>query len=130
MSNKTKKFYKPGRLPQKGTKVSLKTQPYMNGIVFNTDDPILSFHEYVAATNFLVHQYEFLSEIAGMKEIISDRFGDGLYPEKVAKIKLLLEFLEQSPIEIVLKEQQVDNTILNDLTATQMAVDSQGGNNV
>lgn len=132
MSNKTKKFYKPGRLEQKGTKVSLKTQPYINGIVFDTDDPITSFHSYIAATNFIVHQYEYLREIPGMKEIISERFGDGIYPEKIAKVKLLLDFLAQSPIEVVLKEQKVDKQILNDLaiSAIQAAEEVQGGTEV
>lgn len=132
MSNKTRKFYKPGKLEQKGTKVSLKTQPYINGIVFDTDDPITSFHSYIAATNFIVHQYEYLREIPGMKEIISERFGDGIYPEKIAKVKLLLDFLAQSPIEVVLKEQRVDKQILNDLTisAIQAAEEYQGGTEI
>lgn len=132
MSNKTKKFYKPGRLEQKGTKVSLKTQPYINGIVFDTDDPITSFHSYIAATNYIVHQYEFLREIPGMKEIISDRFGDGTTSEKIAKVKLLLDFLARSPIEVTLKEQKVDQQILNDLTisALQSAEEEQGGTEV
>ena len=129
MSNKTKKFYKPGRLEQKGTKVSLKTQPYINGIVFDTDDPITSFHSYIATTNYIVHQYEFLREIPGMKEIISDRFGDGITSEKIAKVKLLLDFLACSPIEVTLKEQKVDQQILNDLTvsALQSVEEEQGG---
>ena len=129
MSNKTKKFYKPGKLEQKGTKVSLKTQPYMNVIVFDTNDPITSFHSYVAATNYVVHQYEFLKEIPGMKEIISDRFGEGITSEKIANIKFLLDFLARSPIEVILKEQKVDQQILNDLAVSnlQSAEEEQGG---
>ena len=130
MARHNKKFYRPGTLEQKGTKLSLKTQPYMNGMIFDVNDPITSFHQYVAATQYIIHQYEYLSEIPGMKEIISDRFGDGIYPEKIAKIKLLLEFLARSPIEVVLKEQIVDETILNDIAMGQIEQLPEGENNV
>ena len=56
MSNKTKKFYRPGTLEEKGTKLSLKTQPYTNGVVFSTTDPITSFHSLLMAKINLQHR--------------------------------------------------------------------------
>ena len=32
--NINKKYYKPGVLKEKGTKISLKTQPYINGVIY------------------------------------------------------------------------------------------------
>lgn len=123
MSKQTKKFYKPGTLEEKGTKISLKTQPYINGIVFDVNDPITSFHGYMATMNNIIHRYEYLIQIPGMKEIVSDHYGDGLTMEDIAKIKLLINFLAQSPIEMTIKEQVVDNSILADLAITQQDIE-------
>ena len=123
MSKETKKFYKPGTLAEKGTKISLKTQPYINGIVFDVKDPITSFHSYMAKMNNIIHQYEYLVQIPGMKEIVSEHYGDGLTMEDIAKVKLLISYLAQSPIEMTLKEQVVDNDVLADLAITQQAIE-------
>lgn len=123
MSKETKKFYKPGTLAEKGTKISLKTQPYINGIVFDVKDPITSFHAYMAKMNNIIHQYEYLVQIPGMKEIVSNHYGDGLTMEDIAKVKLLISYLAQSPIEMTLKEQVVDNDVLADLAITQQAIE-------
>lgn len=123
MSKQTKKFYKPGTLSEKGTKISLKTQPYINGIVFDVQDPIASFHEYMSKMNFIIHQYEYLTQIPGMKNIVSDHFGDGLTMEDIAKTKLLINYLAQSPIEITLKEQVVDRDILAEISITQSEIE-------
>ena len=123
MSKQTKKFYKPGTLAEKGTKISLKTEPYINGIVFDVNDPITSFHSYMARMNNIIHQYEYLIQIPGMKEIVSDHYGDGLTMEDIAKVKLLINYLAQSPIEITLKEQVVDKEILAEISITQSEIE-------
>ena len=123
MSKQTKKFYKPGTLEEKGTKISLKTQPYINGIVFDTTDPITSFHGYMAKVNNIVHRYEYLIQIPGMKDIVSDHYGDSLTMEDIAKVKLLINYLAQSPIEMTIKEQVIDNDVLADLAITQQDIE-------
>ena len=114
MSKETKKFYKPGTLVEKGTKISLKTQPYINGVVFDTTDPITSFHYLLIAMKGIVEEYEMLRNIPGVNEAVPSplELKNGL----TGQIKLLLDFLTQSPIEIVLKEQPVTQEILNDLS--------------
>lgn len=113
MSKETKKFYKPGTLAEKGTKISLKTQPYINGVVFDTKDPITSFHYLLIAMKGITEEYEMLRNIPGISEAVPTclELKDGL----TGQIKLLLDFLTQSPIEIVLKEQVVTQDILNDI---------------
>lgn len=114
MSKETKKYYKPGTLEEKGTKVSLKTQPYINGVVFDTTDPITSFHFYLIAIRAMVEEYEMLRNIPGMDTAVPTTLDlkNGL----TGKAKLLLDFLIQSPIEIVLKDQKISQEILNDLS--------------
>lgn len=125
MSHNTKKFYQPGTLEQKGTKISLKTQPYINGVVFDVNDPIVAFRTQIAMIHHLVHQYEYIANIPGMTSVFNECVDSPIPMEEVGKAKLLLEYLAQSPIEIILKEQPVDTTILNDLVATQMTVGRQ-----
>lgn len=114
MSKETKKYYKPGTLEEKGTKVSLKTQPYINGVVFDTTDPITSFHFYLIAIKVMIEEYEMLRNIPGMDTAVPTTLDlkNGL----TGKAKLLLDFLIQSPIEIVLKDQKISQEILNDLS--------------
>lgn len=114
MSKETKKYYKPGTLEEKGTKVSLKTQPYINGVVFDTTDPITSFHFYLIAIKAMIEEYEMLRNIPGMDTAVPTTLDlkNGL----TGKAKLLLDFLIQSPIEIVLKDQKISQEILNDLS--------------
>lgn len=114
MSKETKKYYKPGTLEEKGTKVSLKTQPYINGVVFDTTDPITSFHFYLIAMKAMIEEYEMLRNIPGMDAAVPTTLDlkNGL----TGKTKLLLDFLIQSPIEIILKDQKISQEILNDLS--------------
>ena len=114
MSNRTKKFYKPGTLQEKGTKISLKTQPYINGIVFDPQDPIASFHYYLIAMKVIVEEYEMMRNIPGISDAIPTALDlrNGL----TGKVKLLLQYLAQSPIEITLKEQLVTQELLNELS--------------
>lgn len=110
MSKDTKKFYKPGTLAEKGTKISLKTQPYINGVIFDTNDPIASFHYYIIALKAMVEEYEMLRNIPGINESVPSCLD--LQNGITGKAKLLLEYLAQSPIEVVLKTQTVDNDLL------------------
>lgn len=116
MSKETKKYYRPGTLEEKGTKVSLKTQPYINGVVFDTTDPISSFHYYLIAMKSIVEEYEMLRSIPGMDTAVPTELD--LNSGITGKAKLLLEYLIQSPIEIVLKEQKITQDVLNELSLT------------
>lgn len=117
MSNKTKKFYRPGTLEEKGTKLSLKTQPYTNGVVFSTTDPITSFHSLLMAMKVVVDEYEILRSVPGIADAVPTALD--LKSGVTGRIKLLLDLLAQSPVEIILKEQAVDENILTDLAASE-----------
>lgn len=114
MGKKTSKFYKPGTLMEKGTKISLKTQPYINGIIFNTQDPISSFHSQLAIIKLIINEYEYIKNIPGMQAILQDALGD-IPSVEIGKSKLLIDYLIGSPIEITLKDQVITQNILNDL---------------
>lgn len=108
---KNHRFYRPGTTEAKGTKISLKTHPYVNGVLFNTQDPITSFHTYLSLMHTMVVNYEYLLEIPGLKGIIHD--SGQIAPEDIGKVKLFLEYLSQSPIEITIKEQLVNDELLS-----------------
>ena len=114
MGKKTSKFYKPGTLMEKGTKISLKTQPYIYGIIFNTQDPISSFHSQLAIIKLIINEYEYIKNIPGMQAILQDALGD-IPSVEIGKSKLLIDYLIGSPIEITLKDQIITQNILNDL---------------
>lgn len=114
--NKTK-FYRPGTLEVTGTKITLKTQPYTNGVIFDTQDPISSFRRYIALMSLMTKSYETLLAIPGLKETIGSN--DLVAPEDIGKIKLLLNYLAESPTEVILKEQQINNDILAQLEVQQ-----------
>jgi len=116
MSKRIHKFYQPGTLDEKGTKITLKTQPYTNGVVFNMSDPITSFHSLLMATKVIVDEYEMLRNVPGINSALPSALD--LNSGLTGRIKLLLNFLSQSPIEITLKEQPIDENIITDLAAT------------
>lgn len=115
MSRDTRKFYKPGTLPEKGTKISLKTQPYTNGVIFDIEDPITSFHTLLMAMKVIVDEYEIFRNIPGASDAVPSALD--LKSGITGQVKLLLNYLAQSPIEIVLKEQKVDAELLNYIAA-------------
>ena len=108
-----RKFFRPGDLEVPGTKVSIKTVPYLNGVVFNTEDPITSFRTYMAIINTLIRNYQMMVQIPGMENFIEP--GDRLNPTDVNKAKMLIDLLALSPIEILVREQVVTPEILADL---------------
>lgn len=108
-----RKFFRPGNLEVPGTKVSIKTVPYLNGVVFNTEDPITSFRTYMAIINTLIRNYQMMVQIPGMENFIEP--GDRLNPTDVNKAKMLIDLLALSPIEILIREQVVTPEILADL---------------
>ena len=108
-----RKFFRPGTLEVPGTKVSIKTVPYLNGVVFNTEDPITSFRTYMAIINTLIRNYQMMVQIPGMENFIEP--GDRLNPTDVNKAKMLIDLLALSPIEILVREQVVTPEILADL---------------
>lgn len=114
--NKTK-FYRPGTLEVPGTKITLKTQPYTNGVIFNIEDPISSFRRYIALTNLLVRSYENILAIPGLKETLDPK--TIIASEDIGAIKLLLNYLGESPTEILLKEQHIDNDLLAELEVSR-----------
>lgn len=115
MSKETKKFYRPGTLVEKGTKISLKTQPYINGVVFDTKDPITSFHKLLMGMKVIVDEYEMLRSVPGINDAVPSalELNSGI----TGQVKLLIDYLSQSPIEVILKEQKVDENILTDLAS-------------
>lgn len=115
MSRETKKFYRPGTLPEKGTKISLKTQPYTNGVVFDINDPISSFHRLLMSMKVIVDEYEMLRSIPGLKDAVPTALD--LNSGITGQVKLLLDYLSQSPIEVILKEQKIDKDVLTDLAS-------------
>ena len=108
-----KKYYKPGVLKEKGTKISLKTQPYINGVIFDIDDPISSFHYYLIQMKTIVNEYESLRNIPGMNEAVpsSLELNSGI----TGKVKLLLDYLIQSPIEINIRDQEITRDLLAEI---------------
>jgi hypothetical protein len=108
-----RKFFRPGNLEVPGTKVSIKTVPYLNGVVFNTEDPVTSFRTYMAIINTLIRNYQMMVQIPGMENFIEP--GDRLNPTDVNKAKMLIDLLALSPIEILVREQVVTPEILADL---------------
>lgn len=111
-----RKFFRPGNLEVPGTKVSIKTVPYLNGVVFNTEDPITSFRTYMAIINTLIRNYQMMVQIPGMENFIEP--GDRLNPTDVNKAKMLIDLLALSPTEILIREQVVTPEILADLEVT------------
>lgn len=120
--NINKKYYKPGTLKEKGTKISLKTQPYINGVIFDIDDPISSFHYYLIQMKTIVNEYESLRNIPGMNEAVpsSLELNSGI----TGKVKLLLDYLIQSPIEINIRDQEVTRDLL-----AELEINTSGENN-
>lgn len=120
--NINKKYYKPGTLKEKGTKISLKTQPYINGVIFDIDDPISSFHYYLIQMKTIVNEYESLRNIPGMNEAVpsSLELNSGI----TGKVKLLLDYLIQSPIEINIRDQEVTRDLL-----AELEISTSGENN-
>ena len=106
------KFYMPGTLEVPGTKITLKTQPYMNGVIFNMNDPISSFRSYIALMNMVVNNYEYIMNIPGLAGSLPDCV---IREEELGKLKLLLNYLAESPTEIILKQQNITQEILNDM---------------
>ena len=108
--NKTRKFYRPGTLKEKGTKISLKTQPYINGVIFDIDDPITSFQTYISTIKLIIEEYEIMKEIPGINSVIGDNIT--LESGITGRIKLLLDYLSMSPIEMTIKTQEVDKDVI------------------
>lgn len=115
MSKKTnkRKYFRPGTLEVPGTKVSIKTVPYLNGFVFDVNDPITSFRTYMSIVNTLIRNYQYMANIPGMSDMLDPM--DRLDPTDVAKVKMLIDLLVESPTEILIKEQVVTEEILADL---------------
>jgi hypothetical protein len=107
---KQKKFYRPGKLEHKGTKISIKTQPYINGVIFDLNDPITHFHSYLSTLALLINQYEILSAIPNVQAFTHV---EPIDLETCTRLKTLLQFLTLSPTEIVLKDQFVDKEVLD-----------------
>ena len=112
-----RKFFRPGSLEVPGTKISIKTMPYLNGVIFDTQDPITSFHTYMALLKTLIRNYQYMADIPGMSDMITPE--DKLNPTDVNKLYMVVELLALSPIEMIVKEQVVDQTILTELAVQQ-----------
>lgn len=114
MSNKkTKKtkFFRPGTLKVKGTKITLKTQPYLNGILLEPSDPITSLKKYLALAKLGVSELKEVNNIGCINKFLPSMVSS----EDLEKIELLLDYLSMSPTEIILKEQVVDEDTYKDI---------------
>ena len=94
-------------------------------MVFSTEDPISSFHKLLTGMKIIVEEYEMLRDIPGINSTVPTVLD--LKSGITGQIKLLLDYLAQSPIEVVLKDQKVDQTILTDLQTTAIGIEY--GNN-
>lgn len=108
-----KKYYRPGTLEVPGTKITLKTQPYTNGVVFNPEDPISSFRSHMASLKLILDGYNKMLSVQGLEQIIDAN--SLVSSEQIARLKLLINYLAESPMEIIIKEQIINNNILNEL---------------
>ena len=118
---KKTKFYCPGVNKISGTKVPIKTVPYTNGLLFDTKDPITSFHLWMGLLNKITDEYEKLINIPGMDATLPALGIDIIDGVSLGTIKLLVDLLATSPIEILIKEQTVSEDMLRDLSvATQL----------
>lgn len=97
-----RKFYRPGTLPATGTKIVLKTQPYLNGVLLEPRDPITSFRQYFAFMDLVLRGYEIMSEIPGIDIALGETMR--VDATTIAKLKLMIQYLAESPIEVILKE--------------------------
>ena len=84
----------------------------MNGVIFNMNDPISSFRSYIALMNMVVNNYEYIMNIPGLAGSLPDCV---IREEDLGKLKLLLNYLAESPTEIILKQQNITQEILNDM---------------
>ena len=103
-----RKFYRPGTLEVPGTKIVLKTQPYTNGVIFNTSDHIYSFSEYIALIKLMVENYEIISSYPWHGRSLNNMILlllKGNDPV-IGKAKLLLDYLSESPTELIFKDQR------------------------
>lgn len=115
MSKKIKrKFFMPGTLEVPGTKISLKTQPYTNGVLFDTKDPISSFRSKIIQLKGILDSYEKIKEIPGIKDCLEPLNINFISEKEIASSKLLLNYLIESPIEMIIKEQTIDQNIIAD----------------
>lgn len=105
-----KKFYRPGTFEEKGTKISLKTRPIVNGVIFDMNDPISSFHKYLATIKCVINDYERMKEVPGLVESIPGL--SSISSVQIGYAKLLLDYLAESPIEILLKPQEINQEIV------------------
>lgn len=108
-----RKYYRPGTLEVPGTKISIKTVPYLNGVIFNVNDPITSFRTYMSIVNTLIRNYQLMINIPGLEDMLPPE--DKLNPTDINKVKMLIDLLVESPTEILIREQVVSEEILADL---------------
>lgn len=117
-----RKFFRPGTLEVPGTKITLKTQPYTNGVLFDTADPISSFRMELITLKNILNAYEEMLNIPGIfsclkqsGKIPADQTEEEYLRSRKASIgslKLLLDFLIESPTEILIKEQVLTETLV------------------
>ena len=111
-----RRFYKPGTNGAKGKQIIIKKLTlFVNGVIFDTEDPITSFHTYLSMIHLMVRNYESLINIPGINTIIPQEGQIG--PEDIGKIKLFLSYLTESPVEITVKQMLVDNDLLRTVEA-------------
>lgn len=114
-----RKFFRPGTLDVPGTKITLKTQPYLNGVLLEPRDPITSFRQYFAFMDLVLRGYEAMSTIPGIEIALTEDMR--IDTMTLAKLKLMVQFLGESPIEVILKDTDEEQLVelCNELTVVE-----------
>ena len=74
------------------------------------NDPISSFHRYLATIKCVINDYERMKQIPGLVESLPGL--TNISSTQIGYAKLLIDYLAQSPIEILLKPQEINQEIL------------------
>ena len=115
-TRKPKKFYRAGKLSKPGTKIILKTRPFVSGALFDTIDPITSFHLHLLKMRQVMEQYQEITKIGGLKEAISDTYQfEIIEDDQIELLKNMVEFLTNAPIEFLLKPQDIDEEVISEM---------------
>lgn len=122
------KFYRPGTLEVPGTKITLKTQPYTNGVLFNPKDPISSFRAKVIQLKTILEEYEKMKNIPGISSCVESLGANIISDTEIATSKLLLDYLIESPIEMIIKEQTINDNIIADALNHNINEQSEANN--
>ena len=113
-TKKATKFYRAGKLRKPGTKITLKTRPFVSGALFDTEDPITSFHLHLINMKTVLAQYQEIVKVKGLQQVLKETYQfDIISDEYLEMLNHMVDYLTQAPIEILLKPQEIDSEIIS-----------------